>query len=92
MTGPTPFAALAEMGGYSPKRSLIHTPHRLDGNEGRPPPAALLSAVQEAGVECVRSYPNKRPLEALIAEAAEEAAAARAACTNAMRRGLSICK
>lgn len=31
-------------------------------------------------------------LEALIAEAAEEAAAARAACTNAMRRGLSICK
>ncbi|MEO1171121.1 MAG: histidinol-phosphate transaminase [Myxococcota bacterium] len=68
MTGPTPIAALAEMGGYSPKRSLIHTPHRLDGNEGRPPPAALLSAVQEAGVECVRSYPNKRPLEALIAE------------------------
>lgn len=67
MTGPTPIAALAEMGGYSPKRSLIDTPHRLDGNEGRPPPPAILAAVERAGVECVRSYPNKRPLEAKIA-------------------------
>jgi hypothetical protein len=31
-------------------------------------------------------------LEALIAEAAEEAAAARIACTDAGRRGLTVCK
>jgi histidinol-phosphate aminotransferase len=52
---------------YSPPPPPYHIDLRLDGNEGRPPPAELLEEVVAAGPEIARAYPSTRPLEAEIA-------------------------
>ena len=53
---------------YSPPPPPYPIDLRLDGNEGRPPPAGLLEEVIAAGPEILRTYPSARPLEAEIAE------------------------
>ncbi|MEM6732346.1 MAG: histidinol-phosphate transaminase [Myxococcota bacterium] len=68
--GPQPMAALAEMSGYRATRSPIPAPIRLDGNEGRLPPPHILAAVERAGPEVLRRYPNKATLEARLAKRA----------------------
>jgi histidinol-phosphate aminotransferase len=41
---------------------------KLDGNEGSPPPRALLEDLAAADLSRVRDYPDARPLESAIAE------------------------
>ncbi len=41
---------------------------KLDGNEGNPPPRALLEDLAAAELSKVRDYPDARPLEAEIAQ------------------------
>ena len=40
---------------------------RLDGNEGQPPPAALLAGLEKLGGEVLRRYPDVSSLERLLA-------------------------
>ncbi len=63
---PAPLVSKAQA--YRPPNILAPISLRLDGNEGPLPPAELLNAVTEAGIESVRHYPNPNKLEQQIAE------------------------
>ncbi|MEL6546288.1 MAG: histidinol-phosphate transaminase [Myxococcota bacterium] len=63
-----PMPAIAAMNSYRSARSLIPTSVRLDGNEGRLPPAEVLDSVSQAGPELLRRYPSKAKLEAALGE------------------------
>jgi histidinol-phosphate aminotransferase len=62
-----PSPMISSVTAYSPPPPPYPIDLRLDGNEGRPPPAGLLEEVLAAGPEIARTYPSTRPLEAEIA-------------------------
>jgi histidinol-phosphate aminotransferase len=52
---------------YAPPLSRYAVDLKLDANEGRPPPAALLAPAAAAALAGVHRYPNALPLEARLA-------------------------
>ncbi len=64
---PGPSPALRGAAAYRTERPERHVDLRLDGNEGVPPPAALLEVLRASFPEIVRRYPDAAPLEKTIA-------------------------
>ncbi|MDF1563693.1 MAG: histidinol-phosphate transaminase [Deltaproteobacteria bacterium] len=65
----TPVPALRALRAYEAPRSEYPIDLKLDGNEGPPPPAAMLRLLSEAPPEILRGYPRAAALEAALAEA-----------------------
>lgn len=63
---PTP--AVADTPPYRVPQPAERIDLRLDGNEGVAPPADLLALAASLGPEILRTYPNKAPLEAALAQ------------------------
>ncbi|MEM9691757.1 MAG: TIGR01548 family HAD-type hydrolase [Myxococcota bacterium] len=62
MKAPRPVAAIADTAPYSVPRHGAPIDLWLAGNEGRRPPASLLSSLGEADPELIRRYPNRGAL------------------------------
>ncbi|MDX2473508.1 MAG: aminotransferase class I/II-fold pyridoxal phosphate-dependent enzyme [Candidatus Krumholzibacteria bacterium] len=66
--GPVPVPGLSTLDAYDPGGTTCPTDLRLSGNEGRAPSRELLLKLTEAGVEGLRRYPDRRPLEVRLAD------------------------
>ena len=64
---PLPVAALHSATPYAPVRSGCPVDLRLDGNEGRAPRLDLTGLLEGAGGDLLRRYPDRGPLERLLA-------------------------
>lgn len=83
---------LLEMGAYSSNRHPAPAELYLDGNEGPPPPAEILSRTVP-GPEIWRRYPSARAVEALIARrhgVPPEAVLVTAGADDALERALRV--
>lgn len=66
-TGPKPTSALAGMAAYRPQRHEAPMDLRLDGNEGAVPDTRLFAALESAGPEVMRRYPDAGDVTRLLA-------------------------
>jgi len=62
-----PVPGIEKISAYRVPRPPIPVDLHLDGNEGRPPPAAVLAALEEHDPELLCRYPNAARLEELLA-------------------------
>jgi len=67
-TGPRPAPGLAGITAYHGARPATPLDLFLDGNEGAVPPADLLATLPPLMPDVVRRYPDRRPLEARLAQ------------------------
>jgi histidinol-phosphate aminotransferase len=65
---PMPVLGLQALEAYDPGGTICPTDLRLNGNEGPAPSRDLLLKLTEAGVEGMRRYPDRQPLENQLAE------------------------
>ncbi|MFH2006277.1 MAG: aminotransferase class I/II-fold pyridoxal phosphate-dependent enzyme [bacterium] len=63
-----PVPGIERISAYRVPRPPIPVDLRLDGNEGQPPPAAVLAALGEHDPELLRRYPDAARLEGLLAQ------------------------